>query len=250
MHTKTLKISASALAMALAVSTAAYADDIKTSKENPAPAAAVAKGTDKDGNVKFENNAYITISGTVGNITDDDEFQLNHTGGTVEVDTNDSWPDLFEASTGTGMLKTGDRVTVTGKVDNNLFSTNEIEAYRITVADSNFSRVYTNDAYAPSYAEDYAAYNNVAYGAGLEDDQKVRLSGEVSRIIEDDEFMLTYSGGEIIVDVDDLDFTNAENLAVGDEVVVFGEVDKDWFQDKKVEADRVILSRAYSQIVR
>lgn len=210
---------------------------------------AAAEGTDKDGNVKFQNDAYITITGTVGSITDEDEFQLNHAGGTITVDTNDAWPDLFRADAGT-VLNTGDRVSVTGKVDNNLFSGNEIEAYRLTVSGDTYGRIYTNQNYAPSYENDYAAYNNVAYGTGLTDDQQVRISGEVSKIVNDEKFMLRYGNGEIQVDTDDVDFTNAAKLNVGDEVVVFGEVDKDLFQKKEVEAERVILSRAYSQIAR
>lgn len=243
-----LKTTVSALAITLLAGTAAHAQEMGT-KANPAPAVAAAKGTDKSGNIKFENDAYITISGTVGEITDGDEFMLNHAGGMIKVDTNDTWPDLFANDAAT-LLKTGDRVSVTGKVDNNLFTTNEIEAYRMTVAGNSYSRVYTNQAYAPSYENDYAAYNNVAYGAGLEDDQKVRISGEVSRIEKDDKFMLRYGNGEIMVDTDDVEFSNVTALAVGDEVVVFGEVDKDLFQKKEVEAERVILSRAYSQIVR
>lgn len=244
MHT--FNITVSALVISLVAGAAAYAAD--TRESTPAPAAAVAKGTDKDGNVKFENDAYITLSGTVGEITDEDAFTLNHAGGIIEVDTNAAWPDLF-AGTGS-MLKTGDRVSVTGKVDNNLFSANEIEAYRLSVAGESHSRVYTNSHYAPDYGDDFAAYENAAYGAGLDDDQKVRISGEVSRIMEDDTFMLRYGNGQIIVDAEDVEFTNAGRLAVGDEVVVFGKVDKALFQKKQVEAERVILSRAYSQIAR
>lgn len=244
-----LKTTVSTLAITLLAGSAAYAADVDTSKKNPAPAAAVTKGTDKDGNAKFQNDAYITISGTVGNIVEEDEFQLNHAGGLITVDTNDAWPDLFRTEAAT-MLKTGDRVSVTGKVDNNLFSGDEIEAYRLSVAGDTYGRVYTNQHYAPSHEGDYAAYNNVAYGTGLTDDQQVRISGEVSSITDDDTFMLRYGNGEILIDTDDVEFTNADKLNVGDEVVVFGEVDKDLFKKKEVEAERVILSRSYSQIAR
>lgn len=242
-----LKSSLPLLSLVLLAATPAHAQpQVETSRSNPAPAAAVAEGADKQGNVTFRNDAYITLTGTVGNIIDDDEFQLNHAGGVITVDTNDSWPDLFRKDAPT-LLKTGDRVTVTGKVDNNLFSTNEIEAYRLEVSGEQFSRVYTDERYAPGSKDDYAAYHNVTYGAGLEDDQKVRLAGEVARILDDDAFLLRYGNGEIRVDIDDVEFSDANRLMVGDEVIVFGEVDKDWFSKKEVEADRVILSRAYSQ---
>lgn len=247
----TPKLAAAASVFTLVMMTAATvkAQDVKTSKTNPAPAVAVAKGVDKDGNVKYENNAYLTLSGTVGNIVDEDTFQLNHSGGMIEVEVDDTWEGVLATDNAASGLKTGDRVTVTGKVDNNMFSTNELEAYSMTVAGKDFSRVYSSDELMAN-TNDYDAYYNMPYGAGLEEDQKVRLSGEVSQIVDDKAFMLRYGQGEIRVDTDDLDFTNANALTIGDEVVVFGEVDKDWFQKKEVEADRVILSRAYSQIVR
>lgn len=245
MHTM-LKITASALALTMMAS-AAHAQNVNTSATNPAPAAAVTTGTE-DGSVKFQNDAYITLSGTVGEIKDGDEFVLQHAGGSIEVDTNDTWPDLFKADAAT-LLKTGDRVTVTGKVDNNLFTTNEIEAYQLTVNGPSYNRVYTNNNFGPDNDDEYMAYSG-AYGAGLKDDQDVRLSGEVARIMDDKSFMLRYGNGEIKVETDDVEFTNATRLAVGDEVVVYGEVDEGWFDKKSVEAERVILSRAYSSIVR
>src|SRR5690606_14607894 len=103
-----------------------------------------------------------------------------------------------------------------------------------TVADQNHSRVYTDNDMKLANEADYAAYHNVVYGQGLVDDQKVRLTGEISRIVDGDKFMLRYGDGEILVDADDVDFTNATRLAIGDEVIVFGKVDKDWFKKKEL----------------
>lgn len=232
---------------ALATSLLAGAAYAATQGTEPVPAAAMAEGVE-DGNVKFKNDAYITLSGTVGTIKDEDEFELKHAGGTIMVDTNDTWPDLFAENAAT-LLKSGDRVTVTGRVDNNLFSTNEIEAYQLTVNGSGYNRVYTNQAYAPDNDAEYMAYYP-NYGAGLEDDQNVRLAGEISSIGKDDSFMLRYGNGEIKVETDDVNFSNTSRLDVGDEVVVFGEVEDGWFQKKTVDADRIILSRSYSQLNR
>jgi uncharacterized protein YdeI (BOF family) len=248
MH-KTLKISASAVAITMMTGVAAYAASPATTPTKALQPHAVATDkTDMDGSVEFQNDAYITLSGKVGKITDGDEFELQHTGGTIMVDTNDTWPDLFQADAST-LLKTGDNVTVTGKVDNNLFASNEIEAYQLTVNGPTYNRVYTNNNFGPENDDNYMAYYG-SYGTGLEDDQEVRLSGEVSRLIDDESFMLRYGNGEIKVEADDVEFTNAPRLAVGDEIVVFGEVEEGWFSKKTLEADRIILSRAYSQITR
>lgn len=244
-----LKITTSAIAVTMMTGVAAYASSatVGTSVTNPAPAAAAVEGTEA-GSVKFQNDAYITLSGTVGEITDGDQFKLNHSGGIIMVDTNDTWPDLFEVDADT-LLKTGDRITVTGKVDNNLFAQNEIEAYQLTVDGPTYNRVYTNSNFGPENDDSYMAYYG-SYGAGLSDDQEVRLSGTVSKLVNNESFMLRYGNGEIRVETDDLEFTNADRLSVGDEVVVYGEVDEGWFKKKAVEADRIILSRSYSMITR
>lgn len=256
-----LKITVSTVAVTLMAAAAAYATSAtspNTSNADTAKATTAAKASAKTNaaatqetttdDAKFQNDAFITLSGTVSEISDGDEFQLQYAGGTIKVDTNDTWPDLFQADTNT-LLKTGDNVTVTGKVDNNLFTANEIEAYQLTVNGPSYNRVYTNNNFGPDNDENYMAYYG-SYGAGLEDDQNVRLSGEVSRIIDDESFMLRYGNGEIKVEADDVEFRNAARLAVGDNIVVFGEVDKGWFSKKTLEADRIVLSHAYSQITR
>jgi uncharacterized protein YdeI (BOF family) len=239
------KITATTLAATLLCGSA-YAAAPGTAK-SPAPAATAVEAVE-DGNVKFQNDAYINLSGTVAAIKDSDTFELKHTGGSIMVDTNDTWPDLFADNTAT-LLKAGDRVSVTGRVDNNMFSSNEIEAYQLTVNGSTFDRVYTNQDYAPGNDDDYMAYYN-SYGAGLEDDQDVRLSGKISRVIDTESFTLRYGNGEIKVKTDEVDFSNTPNLKVGDSVVVFGEVDDGWFQKKELEADRIMLSRSYSNLPR
>ncbi|MCH2546300.1 MAG: NirD/YgiW/YdeI family stress tolerance protein [Alphaproteobacteria bacterium] len=248
-----LKITTSTIAVTLMTGVAAYAaSGSVTTKTNmnaktTTPAAEAVEGTE-NGSVKFKNDTYITLSGTVGEITDNDEFKLKHPGGTIMVDTNDTWPDLFRKDADT-IIKMGDRVTVTGKVDNNLFAANEIEAYQLTVDGSGYNRVYTNNNFGPENDDSYMASYGT-YGSGLTDDQDVRLSGVVSSISDNEAFMLRYGNGEIRIETDDVEFTNANRLAVGDEVVVFGEVDEGWFKKKAIEADRIILSRAYSQITR
>jgi len=72
----------------------------------------------------------ITIAGTVAKITDADEFDLNYEGGTIHVDTNDAWPNIFkkDANNATKQLAVGDHVVVDGRIDNNFFAKREIDA--------------------------------------------------------------------------------------------------------------------------
>lgn len=252
-----LKMTASAAVITLMTGAAAYAtsttERTTTTKQtvqgttNNITGVTAAKTAGADA-ITLQNDAFITLSGTVKEVTDEDAFQLQYAEGTIKVDTNDAWPDLFQENA-TSLLRTGDNVTVTGKVDNNLFTANEVEAYQLTVNGPNYNRVYTNNEFGPDNDSSYVASYG-AYGAGLEDDQKVRLSGEVSRLVDNESFMLRYGTGEITVNAADVKFSDAARLAVGDEIVVFGEVDKGLFSKKTLDANRIILSREYSQVTR
>lgn len=241
------KLSLPVFALALLMSAPAYANEAadKTSKEAPAPATEMRKGQDAKGNAKFQNDAYITISGTVASMSDGDEFALKHANGTIKVDTNDSFPDLFEEDAAE-YLKVGDRVVVTGKVDNNLFSTNEIEAYRLETVRDGKNRVFTNAKLAPQNERDLAAFTPLAQGQALTDEKNVRLSGRISQIDGNDNLQLRFADGSIKVDLDDIDDKELSNFKVGDDVVVFGEVDKNWNDTKEIDAVRIVHTRSLS----
>lgn len=243
----TSKLSLPVFALALLMTAPSYAaDTVKTSKESPATAGEVVKGTDKQGNAKFQNDAYITISGTVASIKDSDEFVLKHANGSIDVDTNDAFPDLFKKDAAT-VLKEGDRVVVTGKVDNNLFAANEIEAYRLEVVnDEGKNRVFTNAKLAPMNERDLAAFTPVVQGQDLTDDQNVRLSGRISKIDGSDELELRFGEGSIKVDLDKVKKEEVSSLKVGDDVVVFGQVDKNWMKSKEIDAVKIVPTRSLS----
>lgn len=86
---------------------------------------ATAEGTKAAATTSLQDGAYVTLSGTVGKIVDGDEFELRHGKGTIMVDTNDDWPNLFDNNAGQ-ILKTGDKVRVSGEVDDNLFTKKEM----------------------------------------------------------------------------------------------------------------------------
>ncbi len=105
-----IRISSLAILGTLAISTAAFAAMEKTDNLPE-------KGT-------------VIIAGKVGTIEGGDQFTLNYDGGTIRVDTNDAWPNIFkkDANTATKQLTVGDNVVVTGKIDDNFFSKREIDA--------------------------------------------------------------------------------------------------------------------------
>ncbi|MDT8409322.1 MAG: NirD/YgiW/YdeI family stress tolerance protein [Wenzhouxiangellaceae bacterium] len=73
------------------------------------------------------------------------------------------------------------------------------------------------------------------------DDSWISLTGTVTSV-DDDSFKLDYGKGLITVEMDDWDnFGEAYALIDGDQVTVYGEVDKDLYESAKIEADSVYL---------
>lgn len=155
------------------------------------------------------------------------------------VDTNDSWPNLFDKKA-SEILKTGDRVRVSGEVDDNLFTKKEIDATRVTHYGKNYSRTYWNqEDYA--YNNDYITYDNRRYRDG----EDITLTGTVGKTTDDQKFMLNYAGGSIQVDADDLCMEETNRLHTGDRVTVIGEIDDDWFEKREIEADHILRVSDY-----
>lgn len=183
----------------------------------------------------MEDGAYVTLSGKVVAITDEDEFQLIHNGQKILVDTNDEWPDLFDKSA-QQILKTGDMITVSGVVDDNLFGKNEIDAKAIRYDGTTYTRMYVVESYP------MANYNPAS---GMRDDEYMSLTGTISNITEDDKFMLNYGTGTIEVETDGIDLEESNRLSVGDRVTVEGELDKNWFSARELEADTIYVISEY-----
>jgi uncharacterized protein YdeI (BOF family) len=96
---------------------------------------------------------------------------------------------------------------------------------------------------APAIAQDKLAT--------YEDGARVMVSGTVSDL-SDDEFTLNYSGGSIGVEVDDWDWNWMDDsdltsrLNNGDQIIVSGEIDDDWFEAREIEADNIYFRQNYS----
>lgn len=73
------------------------------------------------------------------------------------------------------------------------------------------------------------------------DDTYVSISGTVLDA-EDDEFKLDYGHGQISVEMDDMGWQgNQPELIAGDEVTVYGRVEKHFFVEPSIEADSVFI---------
>jgi uncharacterized protein YdeI (BOF family) len=188
----------------------------------------------------MKDNSYVTISGKVGEILDADEFNLSYSGGAIKVDTNDGWPNLFRTDA-IEVLKPGDKITVTGLVDDNLFVKKEIDAISISHHGETYSRLYWHIPYDNAY---YGYWPYYGWDDKMYDD-KVSISGTVSKILSDTAFEMKYGAGSLKVTTDDLNVHDADRLRVGDRVMVYGEMDDNWFGKRELDADHLVRTNVY-----
>jgi len=163
---------------------------------------------------------------------------LRYKGGTIKVDTNDYWPNLFSADAAEA-LRTGDRVMVTGLVDDNFFTAKEIDANNITLQGKNYSRVYSynsnNTTYWPYY---YGQDQNMSDG-------RIALTGRVSKILPNDSFELSYGTQTIKVDAKDINVMQKSAVKTGDRVTVYGDIDESWYGKQQLDADYLVRTSTY-----
>ncbi len=188
----------------------------------------------------LKDGTYVTISGKVEKVVDGDEFQLSYGNGTIMVDTNDHWPALFRKDVA-NILTPGDHVQVSGFVDDNLFTKKEIDAESIVHESTQYSRVYRLNDGRDNVYRPYSYYHAM-------DDEGISLTGDISKIIDDDSFMLNYGNGMIRVDADEIEFPKTERLRVGDRVTVKGEIDDNWFGKRTLEAESMYRINYYSPL--
>jgi uncharacterized protein YdeI (BOF family) len=188
------------------------------------PAAAQEANWKRDGN-------WITLEGLV-TVANANSFQLDYGDGriTVEMDDWDRW------SEGLG-LKAGDIVTVTGRVDRDLFETASIEAEAVFVKGLN-TYFYAN----PADEEDTSIRG--AFGTPRYNESTLR--GEiVSKDAAADSFLLDTGLTTLTVDTSGLGYNPLDNLGspqleVGDDVYVIGSFDDGFFTRRALIASRLI----------
>ncbi len=178
--------------------------------------------------------SWATFSGKVTEVNAD-SFVLDYGEGTliVEVDDGDFDNDAYK-------FFEGDEVTVTGRIDHNLFANTTLEAGSIYVKGLNttfFSSALDEEDISTTYYTSYVPMVS----------DTVTIVGEIeSTSTMLNEVEIKY--GDITVDVDlsELDYNPLDNegwmkLEEGDLVKVTGSFDEDFFNDYDLFANRIVL---------
>ena len=174
------------------------------------------------------DDTWISISGDVESVTAD-AFVLDFNGGliTVEMDDGDRDADAYK-------LVAGDRVTVYGKIDDDLFETRTIEASSVYV-----ENIGTRFFASPIDEEDalFAVTTPVVVS-------EVVVQGTVTNVGLD-QFAVDTGLREITVEIDELaynplDDEGYQKITEGDVVSVTGSIEPDFMQGRIVMADSVV----------
>lgn len=181
------------------------------------------------------DDSWIGISGTVVS-PEPDSFSLDYGDGviTVEMDDWDTYGDAYP-------LMDGDRVTVYGKVDDDLFELSSIEASSVYVENlGTYFYASSADEEDPVYAEYFWTPPAPLVL------NRATLRGTVDRVNrEQREFTVDTGVQQVTVETDalghnPLDDFGFQKVERGDKVSVSGEFDVDFLDGRVFEADSVI----------
>ncbi|MBK1705201.1 S1 RNA-binding domain-containing protein [Halochromatium glycolicum] len=177
------------------------------------------------------DDSWISVSGTVETVSND-SFVLDYGEGmmTVEMDDGDRDADGYK-------LVSGDKVTVSGRIDDDLFETRTIEA----------SSVYVENigTYFYASAVDEEDVNEVL----VDVDTPIVISATtVQGVVTDvnsEEFTVDTGLRSVRVEVDEmsynpLDDKGYQKIEIGDRVSVTGQMDDDLFEGRELVADSVV----------
>lgn len=179
------------------------------------------------------DDTWISISGTVDSVSPD-EFILDYDDGmiTVEMDDGDRDADAY-------VLDKGDKVTVTGKIDDDFFETTTIEASSVYIEN-------INTYFYSSSIDEEDAYSVIATPLTMTDPivvSETMIEGTVTQVF-DEEFTLDTGLTEFTVETeemgyDPLDDVGYQQIDVGDRVVVSGNIDYDLFEGRDFVAETI-----------
>jgi len=181
------------------------------------------------------DRSWISISGTVGTVTPD-TFTLDYGDGIVVVEMDD-WDHDADAY----KVMQGDKVVVTGMIDDDFFETTSIEASSVYVEDLN-----TYFYASPIDEEDH--WSSVIMPILP---SQTTIVGTITEV-NDHEFTVDTALRELTVETsgmlyNPLDDQGFQKLEVGDRVRVTGEMDISFFEGRELKADSVVtLSNASS----
>ena len=192
-----------------------------------APQAQAQTQSDEQAVAQAEEGNWLLLGGEVHSV-DEESFVLDYGDGAITVEMGSyGWYNPQ-------VLQKGDKVTVSGVMDDDIFDKRTLEA----------SAVYVDrlDSYFLASAVDRDAGIYAYPGAMfMSDEEWVAVSGTVASM-DEDELMLDIGFQTIEVETDDL--VGGPNLSEGDRVIIYGEVEDDLFEDAELEAEQVVrLSR-------
>jgi uncharacterized protein YdeI (BOF family) len=176
------------------------------------------------------DNTWISISGTVDGVPTPDTFELDYGEWTITVEMDD-WDNDADAY----KLVAGDKVTVYGWIDDDMFETRTIEASSVYV--ENLDTYF----YASGVDEEGYVYTGVTVPVVV---NTVGLQGTVSEV-NGREFVLNTGLRSITVDTidmayDPMDDTGFQKIEKGDVVSVTGVMKTDIFDDRELHASSIV----------
>lgn len=177
------------------------------------------------------DETWISISGTVESVSAD-QFLLDYGDGliTVEMDDGDRDADAYK-------LMKGDKVTVSGLVDDDFYELTTIEASSVFV--ENLGTTFFASAIDEEDFDWYVAGVRVPVVASW-----TVVQGTVTDV-DDEEFTIDAGPRAVRVEVEEmpynpLDDKGYQKIEVGDRVKVEGHMDRDLFEGKELVADYIV----------
>lgn len=178
----------------------------------------------------------VMLTGTVKSVSDD-EFILSYGSGDITVEMDDwRWDDER-----TKYIRAGERVTVTGMIDDDLFEGREIKA----------NNIYVNADNMYFYREKADMFPMGTYGdmTSMGDGSYVTMSGRVTAVNGKEITLTDANNVNTQVDLGALSYNpfdadGVQQIRNGDMIKVYGEIDKDFWERKEIVASSVVSLNA------
>ena len=174
------------------------------------------------------DDTWISVSGTVKSVSPD-TFVLDYGKGTITVEMDD-----WDADADAYKVVAGDKVTVNGIIDDDLFEKRTIEASSVYVEG-------LNTYFYASAADEEDTYVTVTTPVVV---ASTSLVGKVTEV-NGREFTLDTGLRKIIVDTDEMSYNPMDDegfqkIKKGDRVSVTGTIDTDLFEEREVKASTIV----------
>lgn len=198
---------------------------------------------------KLADHTYMTISGEVQAFADKDTFHMKYWDGDILVDVNDGHPDLFNGNM-KSHLNIGDKIVVSGIIDDHTLTENEIDASKIDVIKGDKVTTYdgnitTSTLHNMNLPEFYTNYNIGYITTG-----QARISGYISEVPNDHQFILNYGPSKMLIELEDLELSKPAIFTEGDFVVIEGAFDKGLFNSTVIKAANITKVSNYQVITK